>query len=606
MKYLWIIVLSFSYIYSQQHKVKSEPVPLSHVINISELKDEPHILLKNVEIQEPGIMEDKEKRKKQKEEALKDTLLNINKLQKTMVNEPTLEATYPGNTSGSGTPLDNHIAISKGGKVVAVQNSNFGVYNTNGQQLQQKSLGTLSQGLGLNNTKYDPRVIYDPIHDRFIIVYLNGSSASSSRVIVGFSATNDPTGSWYMYALVGNLKDNVTVLEDVWTDYPAIGISTEELFITGNLFTNSGEAKGAGIWQIPLLEGYSGATLNPVIYVTTYFSLVPVTGATQPYGPDMYFIRNNIGNGNHIHVHYLTNSEANGGVLNNPVTLPSSLNYNMPPDAPQKGTSLKLSTNDNRIQSAYFENNIIVYAFNTGLNGRSAIYYGTIYLNSLGLNFAFADAIYIAHPQYSYAYPSVVYAGCGSSSGNNTLVFIDYSSSNNRPGIGAIAVDEFGDYSDMAIAFEGNGQIGFGTNSPYRWGDYSGGALRQDGSNEIWCYGVVGSSTGINTGRLAHFSTDFCQTTSKIHQVKQNPNVAVYPVPAYDEVTITFDVEQTGEVEIYLLDMNGRMIKNLVNDKVYAGTAKFTMSLNELPKGNYFIQIQKDSQILQTKKIIKP
>lgn len=605
MKYLFLINLfGFYFIHAQHHKTKPEPVPLLSVVHINELNDEPSVTLKNIEIHEPGIVESKEKLKKQKEESVN----NFNfyeKAKKIMVSEPNVEGTYPGNASGSGTPLDNHIAISKGGKIVAVQNSNFGVYNTNGQQLQQRTLSTLSQSLGLNNTKYDPRVIYDPIHDRFIIVYLNGSSASSSRVIVGFSATNDPSGAWYMYALIGNLKDNVVVLEDVWTDYPSIGISTEELFITGNLFTNSGEAKGAGIWQIPLSEGYAGATLNPVVYVTNYFSLVPVTGATQPYGPDMYFIRNNIGNGVHVHVHYLTNSEANGGVLNNPITLPSALNYNMPPDAPQKGTTLKLSTNDNRIQSAYFENNIIVYAFNTGLNGRSAIYYGTIYLNSLGLGFAFADAIYIAHSQYSLAYPSVVYSGCGSASGNNTLLFVDFSSSNNRPGIGAFAIDEFGDYSDMAIAFEGTGQIGFGTNSPYRWGDYSGGALRQDGSNEIWCYGVVGSATGINTGRLAQFSTNLCQTTPKQNSSNHSQNLTVYPMPFYDEITLTFSMDKTGEVEVLLLDMNGRIIKNLVTDKVYAGTAKFTMSLNELPKGNYFIQIQKNQLFLQTQKVIK-
>ncbi len=605
MRYLFITSLLFlHHVYDQQNKIKLEPVPLLNVINIQELKDEPSVFLKNIEVHEPGIVKSKEQKMLEKRKSEKD-FVPYEKTQKTMVNEPIVEGTYPGNTTGSGVPLDNHIAISKGGKIVAVQNSNFGVYNTQGQQLQQKSLSSLSQNLGFNNTKYDPRIIYDPIHDRFIIVFLNGSSASSSRVIVGFSASNDPAGNWYMYALIGNLKDNQIVTDDVWTDYPAIGISTEELFITGNLFTNGGDFRGSGIWQIPLSEGYSGTALNPVVYVTTYFSLFPVTGATQPYGPDMYFIRNNIGNGGQVHVHYLTNSIANGGVLNNPVTLPTALNYTMPPDAPQKGTSLQLSTNDNRIQSAYFENNVIVYASNTGLNGRSAVYYGMIYLNPLGLNFAFADAIYIADFQYYIAYPSVVYAGCGSSNGNNSLVFVDYSSHNNRPGIGAYAVNEYGDHSNMVIAFEGTGQIGFGTNSPYRWGDYSGGALRQDGSNEIWCYGVVGSSAGVNTGRLAQFSTDLCLTTSNTqNQLKQN-NLHVAPVPFYDELQITFSLEKTCEVEVYLLDINGRMIKNLVSDKLYAGSAKFIMSLNELPKGTYIIQVQKDNDILGSKKVVK-
>lgn len=604
MKYFFLIgFLTWCIGYSQQNQIKLKPVPLGNVIHIQELKDEPYIYMKNVTIHEPGILESKQKLQQEKLKAEKD-FIPYEKTQKTMVAEPIVEGTYPGNTTGSGTPLDNHLAISKGGYIVAVQNTNFGVYNTSGQQLQQKSLSTLAQGLGLNNTKYDPRVIYDPLHDRFIIVFLNGSSASSSHVIVGFSATNNPTGAWFMYALEGNLKDNIIVTEDVWTDYPSIGISTEELFITGNLFTDNGYFKGAGIWQIALNEGYTGATLNPTVYVTTYFSLMPVTGATQPYGPDMYFIRNNIGNGNQVHVHYMTNSAANGGVLNNPVTLPTTLNYSLPPDAPQNGTSLKLSTNDSRIQSAYLENNIIVYAFNIGLNGRPSIYYGMIYLNSMGLNFAFADAIYITHPQYAIAFPSVVYAGCSSNDGNNSLLFVDYSSANNYPGIGAFAVDAIGDYSDMAIAFEGNGPIGFGTGT-FRWGDYTGAALRQDGSNQIWAYGAIGNPIGINTPRLAQFSTQLCQTTP-IQPPTQTPlQFNAYPSPFYNEITITFDVPKTCDVDVYILDVNGKILKNLVSDKLYAGHARFTMSLQELPKGIYFIQIIQGKQILANRKIIK-
>ncbi len=601
---LFIVLVGIQLGYSQHNKIKLEPVSLLNVIHIQELKDEPSITLKNIEIHEPGIKESKQKQQTQKKASEADST-SYTRIKKTMVNEPILEGTYPGNIAGSGIPLDNHLAISKAGKIVAVQNSNFGVYNTSGQSLQQKTLDALSQSLGFNNAKYDPRVIYDPLHDRFIIVYLNGSSANNSRIIVGFSATNDPAGAWFMYALLGNLKDNLLITEDVWTDYPSIGISTEELFITGNLFTDAGVFKGAGIWQIPLSEGYMGTTLNPVVYITYYFSLMPVTGATQPYGPDMYFIRTNIGNGNQIHIHYLTNSEANGGVLNPPVTIPTMLNYSMPPDAPQKGTTLKLSTNDNRIQTAYLENNIIVYAFNTGLNGRSSIYYGTIYLNSMGLSFAFADAIYITDSQYSIAFPSVVYAGCGSPAGNNSLLFVDFSSPNNRPGIGAFAIDANGDYSDMLIAFEGTGQIGFGTNSPYRWGDYSGGALRQDGSNQIWCYGAVGSVTGFNTGRLAHFSTDLCQSTNIQPNTTTHQELSVYPVPCYNEVTVTFPVEKTGELSVNLLDIHGRFIRNLVTDKLYQGTAQFTMSVNELPKGTYILQVQKDNKILAKKKIVK-
>lgn len=593
-------------LYGQQRALPREPIALASVIVINELPSEDASpFVKNTLIHEPQIQLRKEELQKLKSEANQKATVLTYKTPSTQVDGPIIHGTWNGNSTGSGTPLDNHLAISKNGKIVAVQNSNFGVYNTNGQQLQQRSLASIASSLGLNNTKYDPRVIYDPLHDRFILVFLNGSSASSSRVVVGFSATNDPTGAWFMYALNGNLRDNQIINQDVWTDFPSIGISTEELFITGNLFTNQGQGLGAGIWQIPLSEGYVGATLNPEIYVTNYFALCPVTGATQPYGPDMYFIRTQVGNSNDLYVHYITNSIQNGGTLNLPVTLNLSLNYSFPPDAPQKNTTLKLSGNDNRIQSAYLENNIIVFALNSSLNNKNIIYYGMVYLNSLGLGFAFADALYIVSEDYSIAYPNVVYAGCSGTNGNNSIIFVDYSSSNNFPGVGAIAVNSDGDYSEMVIAYEGSGPIGFGTSSPFRWGDYTGAFLRQDGSNEIWAYGAVGSSVGVNTPRLVKMTSNLCQTTANTIPTPSTSSIQISPNPFIHELSFDFEVPLTAEYDFLLYDLQGRLIKNLLSEKLYQGNAKFTMNLNALPTGTYFIKVTQNQNALVSHKVVK-
>lgn len=603
---LLVIYLGIQDLYGQQRALPREPVPLSSVIVIDELPSEDTSpFVKNTIIHEPQVQIRKEEVQKLKSEASQMAILPSNKTSSTQVDAPIIQGTWNGNSTGNGTPLDNHLAISKNGKVVAVQNSNFGVYNTNGQQLQQRSLSSISSSLGLNNTKYDPRVIYDPLHDRFILVFLNGSSPSTSRVIVGFSATNDPAGAWFMYALNGNLRDNQVITQDVWTDFPSIGISTEELFITGNLFTYQGQGLGAGIWQIPLSEGYVGATLNPEVYVTNYFALCPVTGATQPYGPDMYFIRTQVGNSDNLYVHYITNSIANGGTLNLPVTLNLTLNYTFPPDAPQKNSSLTLSGNDNRVQSAYLENNIIVFALNSSLNNKNIIYYGMVYLNSLGLGFAFADALYIVSEDFSIAYPHVVYAGCSGTNGNNSIIFVDYSSPNNFPGVGAIAVNSDGDYSEMVIAYEGNGPIGFGTSSPYRWGDYTGAFLRQDGSNEIWAYGAVGSSVGVNTPRLVKMTSNLCQTTSSESQTPSTTSIQISPNPFIQELSFEFDVPLTAEYDFLLYDIQGKLVRNLLSEKLYQGKAKFTMNLNALSAGTYFIKVTQNQNVLFLQKVVK-
>ena len=50
--------------------------------------------------------------------------------------------------------------------------------------------------LGLLDRYYDPKVIYDPLSDRFILVFLEGSTSSDTRIVVGFTETNDPTQTW--------------------------------------------------------------------------------------------------------------------------------------------------------------------------------------------------------------------------------------------------------------------------------------------------------------------------------------------------------------------------------------------------------------------------
>ena len=130
-----------------------------------------------------------------------------------------------------GIPPDNYMAISKDDKAISVINSSITVLDgKTGQMTSRKSLSTYASGLGLtgiNNNKYDPKVIYDPLADRYISVILNGRD-EYSNIIIGFSKTNDPTGKWFFYVFNGNYKNDTT-----WFDYPTIAITKDEFFLTG-------------------------------------------------------------------------------------------------------------------------------------------------------------------------------------------------------------------------------------------------------------------------------------------------------------------------------------------------------------------------------------
>jgi hypothetical protein len=75
--------------------------------------------------------------------------------------------------------------------------------------------------------------MYDPKADKFVLMCPVGFVDSTSKIIVGFSQTNDPNGNWNLYTLPGNPLNN-----NLWSDYPMISMTEKELFLSINLLYN--------------------------------------------------------------------------------------------------------------------------------------------------------------------------------------------------------------------------------------------------------------------------------------------------------------------------------------------------------------------------------
>ena len=122
------------------------------------------------------------------------------------------------------------MTISNDGMIISCINSTLHVCDTDRTLLEAKSLDAIGQELEIKFRKYDPRVIYDPNNDRFVMTYLNGSNPDEILLTLGFSKTNDPTDGWNLYSLPGNPLD-----DDSWSGYPMISLRGDELFYTINL-----------------------------------------------------------------------------------------------------------------------------------------------------------------------------------------------------------------------------------------------------------------------------------------------------------------------------------------------------------------------------------
>jgi len=590
----------------------AEKVAKAGTVIVSDITEDWHPFMKTFEvIHTPGVNSEKDRflaLKKQANtamlEAEQNSQSNITTKYGTLVQAPIVGYNFYGNGYGGSIPNDNNIAVGNDGKTLSVINSNIRIAKITGQFLKGISLDAFSSSILGNDAKYDPVCTYDNLNGRYILVFLNGYTNSTSKIVVAFSQTNAPEGAWNLYTLDGNATGNV------WTDFPQIGISTEELFITGNLFTNSGNGKGTAIWQIDLSDGYNGsATISTKKYTSSnYFSLHPVEAGIVNYGPEFYFIRSASipqGTSNSIRLHRITNTIENNGTLVSPVTLTSNLSYRLPPDASQKNTFVLLQTNDCRIQSSFVENNEIQFALNSSTSNRASIYLGRIQLNTTNYGQSTLTGQIIYSSTYHYAYPSVAYGGATNSNGrNSTLLFFNYAGSSKFPGNAAVFIDTLKSVSNLTFCKTGLDDIG--SSSPYRWGDYTGAAERKSNPGEVWVAGSMGNNNHTAGTWIAQVSTPDVHVPVYINESEFSEDISIqtFPNPVIDIVNFTFNVQKTGIYTARILDVNGRLVKELIRNKLKTGVAKIEFNAAMLESGTYFIIIENDTKNSWSSKFI--
>ena len=111
------------------------------------------------------------------------------------------------------------------------------VYDRNGLQVvapvQLDQLHANSAGLFV----FDPKVVYDPYLDTFLLVYLvQEDSPRLSRIVtvaIPNATASDPT-TWCAVSFKG---DQIPGGSDVWADYPGVGFNETHATITTNQFT---------------------------------------------------------------------------------------------------------------------------------------------------------------------------------------------------------------------------------------------------------------------------------------------------------------------------------------------------------------------------------
>lgn len=614
----FILIVSTVYCYSQSYSSETVlfSIPLGGAIEIQSIKNDFFPSVQSLEMPSPQgtghrsvLVRKKELLKRfNRNNRTNDTIVPLGGAR-----SPFITAGFKGNSYNNRTPNDNDLSISNDGILLSVINSTIYMYDTEKDSfLHSVSLQAFSDTLGLPHTKFDPRTLYDPDEDRFIIVFLNGNLDTTSKIIVAFSQTNDPLGGWNLYALNGNpLNDSI------WSDYPSIGISSDELFIGINTFTN-GSQNNSGfvesvIWQIDKFRGYDGLSLTTDYHhkmnfnQKPFFNICPMQGGSGLYGPNMYFLSNNSLSkegdtllfSDTVYLIQIDNNIANNGQFSAQLLI-SPIKYGLPPHARQANDNI-FDTNDPRILCGFYEDGEIQFVLNTHVpvTGFSGIFHG--FITGLGGNPAL-DANILGDTLVDLGYPSIAYSGKNTGD-NDAIITVNHTAPNVFSGFSVIYYSNEKEYSDLVYLKDGIIWVNIIQGKYERWGDYSGSQRKYNEPGSVWAVGSWGSS-GVNQTWISKIERPY---GVGIPPVLQNENLSgIFPNPASELINIQLLIHEPGQYSIRVSGINGQLIENLVTVNLGKGQHQFNCSLQSLKTGFYFIEIRNSLGSLHSAhKIIK-
>lgn len=397
-----------------------------------------------------------------------------------------LGISYEAITYTGKSPPDPYIAVGPTDLIVATNNVWRAYDKSNpGNVLYNTTLENWYAGVAPPDTNiFDPKVIFDQWHDRYIMVAIGKKEATSqSWWLVAVSQQSSAVGSWYFYAFDATL-DGTTPTSN-WADYPGIGVDNEVLYLTANMFTfaNPPVYQYAKIRAIGLAGLYAGSVSgwtdawNLLNGDDSKASNVQPAHRYGTAGP-MYLV-NNAASGNLTLWRYDTPLTAPSLVRTNVTVSP----FSAPPDAEQPGTPNRIDTGDGSILQAQYRLAGIwaaqTVSIDWGGGPRAAIRLYEITTDGFLWN-----EITFGNPDHYLFFPSFT-----TDKDDNLVVMFAISGSTlyaSAAYMGRKYTDPTNTIQpDMRFLKVGEGSYDLGAN---RWGDYSGTAIDPSNGYTVWMF----------------------------------------------------------------------------------------------------------------------
>lgn len=411
----------------------------------------------------------------------------------------------------SGIPNDNTLALSNDGLVLTSSNTFIWGWDT-----KNDTMLFLEGKINLRNVVdfipgtphcFDPKLHYDPVNDRFILIFLINNQPTSSKIAVAFSQTNNPNDGWNVYLLPGNPLNN-----NRWTDFPAFSISEHSLYLTVNLIIPDVSWQvgfdGSIIWQMDLNQGYAGEdSVSSIFHHDIKFgnrfirNLHPVCGA-EGVIDTAYFLSNRNFDVENDSIFVLRLPSRIEETPNLDIRVrQSNLRYGVPPNGAQTGvpignTTKGLQTNDARVLGAIrMPDGKIQFVSTTREfnDGKAAIYHGVI--QDPGSS-AIIKARVITDSVRDYGYPNIAFSG-NENCDQEVIIGFNHTSRSDYAGVSAIYCNNDTAYSDVITLKVGDNYVNR-LGGTERWGDYFG-IQRHYPSQQVWTAGFYGTQSKQNS-----------------------------------------------------------------------------------------------------------
>lgn len=499
----------------------------------------------------------------------------------------------------TGIPPDNYLAVNGDSGGIHVMNTNIATVNVRtGAVLNRRSLNSFTSSVGIGTPltqqfygRYDPKVMYDPIANRFFFVTLAGVN-QYNWIILAFSQTSDPDGAWNFYKLYGNYANDT-----LWFDYPTISITRDEVFLTGNklIFDGSFQLgfRKSVVYQIRKRDGYAGDTLRMRIWDSVNFggapvrNIFPVKGGSSLKGPEQYFlsVRNMASLNDSVFLLRIGDTIGGANHTMSIVPMKSNLTYGFPPNGRQRNATEKLQTNDARVLGAYIEDDEIQFVSTTvqPSTGADAIYHGII--RNVG-SAPSVTASYITVDTMDFAYPNISYSG--KHGGNNTsIISFDYAGPRHFPGVAAVFWDGSAHSSVLEVK-RGDSSIRVLQDTVQRWGDYTGSQPHPGGAGSVWTVGLYGRRNRTYGNWMALLGNPNVSAVPLPTAAEAIPSI-VYPNPAAQYIRLRFNLLQDAHLRFAIYTMTGALVDEVTQAKARRGENEMVFNTAALPPGQYLL-----------------